>query len=113
MEIKKYLKKYKQIILIGENNVQMIEYKKENIYLAEYSFCEYTNYKDKYISTFYFLDTEKINRIQHFLRENKNKNADIICNNDIKKLLQKHLPNCNFIGIDLEEYIDKEIIVYD
>ena len=105
--------KLKYINSIDWYNIIKEKYKKENIYLAEYSFCEYTNYKDKYISTFYFLDTKKINRIQHFLRENKNKNADIICNNDIKKLLQKHLPNCNFIGIDLEEYIDKEIIVYD
>ena len=89
------------------------KYKKDKIYLSDYSFCEYTNYKNKYITTFYFLDTEKINRINYFLRENKNKNADIICTNMVQKELKKYLPNCNYIIIDLEEYIDKEKSVYD
>jgi hypothetical protein len=89
------------------------KYKKEKIYLSDYNFCEYTNYKNKYITTFYFFDTEKINRIKYFLRENKNKNADIICSAKIKDDLIKELPNCNYTVIDLEEYIDKEILVYD
>lgn len=89
------------------------KYKKDKIYLSDYNFCEYTNYKNKYITTFYFFDTEKINRIKYFLRENKNKNADIICSAKIKDDLIKELPNCNYTVIDLEEYIDKEILVYD
>lgn len=94
-------------------NVVKKIYKNDKIYLSDYNFCEYTNYKNKYISTFYFLDTEKINRIKYFLRENKNKNADIICSAKLKAELIKELPNCNYIVIDLEEYIDKEIFVYD
>lgn len=82
-------------------------------YIAEYNFCDYTDYKSKYISTFYFLDTEKINRIKYFLRENKNKNADIICNSELKKEIQKELPTANYIVVNLEDYIDKERNVYD
>lgn len=94
-------------------NVVKKIYKNDKIYLSDYNFCEYTNYKNKYISTFYFLDTEKINRIKYFLRENKNKNADIICSAKLKAELTKELPNCNYIVIDLGKYIDKEIFVYD
>lgn len=86
---------------------------KNKVYLAEYNFCDYTDYKNKYISYFYFLDTEKINRIKYFLRENKNKNADILCTKEIKELIQKELPNANYIAIDLEEYIDKVRNIYD
>lgn len=95
-------------------NIIKEKYKKFNICLAEYSFCEYTDYKNKYINTFYFFDTEKINRIIYFLMENKNKDADIICNSQIKKMLIKELPhNCNYHIIDLEKYIEKEKLVYD
>lgn len=86
---------------------------KNNVHLAEYIFCDYTNYKDKYISTFYFLDTEKITKIKYFLAENKQKNVDIVCGLDIKDQLQKELPNCNYITVDLDKYINKEHIVYD
>lgn len=89
------------------------KYKRNDIYLSEYSFCEYTDYKNRYISTFYFFDTEKINRIKYFLKENKNKNADIFCNYEIKEMLVKELPNCNYFVVDLENYIDKEKYVYD
>ena len=89
------------------------KYKRNDIYLSEYSFCEYTDYKNRYISTFYFFDTEKINRIKSFLKENKNKNADIFCNYEIKEMLVKELPNCNYFVVDLENYIDKEKFVYE
>lgn len=105
--------KIKYIHSIDWYRIVKEKYKKDKIYLSDYSFCEYTNYKNKYITTFYFLDTEKINRINYFLRENKNKNADIICTNMVQKELKKYLPNCNYIIIDLEEYIDKEKSVYD
>lgn len=82
-------------------------------YLSEYGFCDYTDYKHKFISTFYFLDTEKITRIKYFLRENKNKNADIICDTQIEGILKKELPTATFITINLEEYIDKERNYYD
>lgn len=88
-------------------------YFKGNVIISEYSFCDYTNHKDKYISTFYFIDTEKINRIKNFLRENKNKSAIIICNKDIEDELKKYLPNAKYIAIDFKPYIDKERIYYD
>lgn len=86
---------------------------KNKAYLAEYNFCDYTDYKSKYISYFYFLDAEKINRIKYFLRENKNKNADIICTNELKEELIKELPKAHYIIVNLEEYIDKERNYYD
>lgn len=88
-------------------------YFKNDIRLSEYNFCDYTNHKDKYISTFYFIDTEKINRLKCFLRENKNRNVIIICNKDIESNLRKELPNAHYISIDLKEYIDKERTYYD
>ncbi len=89
------------------------DYYKNKVYLAEYRFCDYTDYQNKYVSTFYFLDTEKINRIKQFLRENKNKNADIICSSELKNEIQKEIPNANYITIDLEKYIDKERRFYE
>lgn len=89
------------------------DYYKGKVYLSEYNFCSYTDYKNKYISIFYFLDTEKINRIKHFLRENKNKNADIICSFELKDLIKKELPNIHYTIVDLEKYIDKEQKIYD
>ena len=53
------------------------KYYKGKAHLSSYRFCDFTDYDDKYISIFYFLDTEKINRIKYFLRENKNKKMQI------------------------------------
>lgn len=105
--------KLKYLHNIDWYNIIKAKYKRNDIYLSEYSFCEYTDYKNRYISTFYFFDTEKINRIKSFLKENKNKNADIFCNYEIKEMLVKELPNCNYFVVDLENYIDKEKNVYD
>ena len=86
---------------------------RKSAYLSEYYFCDYTDNKNKFISYFYFLDTEKINRIKYFLRENKNKKADIICTSELKKELMKELPEAHYIIVNLEEYIDKERNYYD
>ena len=77
-------------------------------YLAEYSFCEYTNNKDKFINTFYFIDTEKITRFKYFIRENSTKTADIICDSEVEMKLRKELLDANYCVVDLEQYIDKE-----
>ena len=105
--------KLKYLHNVNWYNIIKAKYKRNDIYLSEYSFCEYTDYKNRYISTFYFFDTEKINRIKSFLKENKNKNADIVCNYEIKEMLVKELPNCNYFVVDLENYIDKEKFVYE
>ncbi len=86
---------------------------RNRLFFSEYNFCDYTDYKNKYVSTFYYLDTEKINRIKYFLRENKNKNAHIICNSELETEIKKELPNADYIVVDLEDYIDKERNVYD
>lgn len=77
-------------------------------YLSEYSFCEYTNNKDKFINTFYFIDTEKITRFKYFMRENSTKKAYIICNTELETKLRKELPDANYCVENLEQYIDKE-----
>ena len=77
-------------------------------YLSEYSFCEYTNNKDKFINTFYFIDTEKITRFKYFIKENSTKKADIICNTELETRLRREIPDANYCVVDLEKYIDKE-----
>lgn len=86
---------------------------RNKVFLAEYNFCDYTDNKNKYLSYFYFLDSEKINKIKYFLRENKNKYADILCPKPLKAQIQKELPNANYYLLDLEEFIDKERNIYD
>lgn len=76
--------------------------------MAKYNFCEYTNDKNRFINTFYFIDTDKIARFKLFMRESPSKSADIICNAELETILRKELPNANFCVVDLENYIDKE-----
>lgn len=78
------------------------------VYLAKYSFCEYTNDIDKFINTFFFIDTEKIIRLKFFMRESPSKKAYIICNAELEAILRKELPEANYCVVDLENYIDKE-----
>lgn len=77
-------------------------------YLSRYSFCEYTNDKDKFINTFFFMDTEKIIKLKFFMRESPNKRTYIICNTELEKELRKVLPDANYCVVDLKNYIDKE-----
>ena len=65
------------------------------------------------ISTFYFLDTEKIYRIKSFLRENKDRNADIVCSAELEEDLRKEFPNAHFVVVDLERYVEKVRIYYE
>ena len=87
------------------------EYYKE-VHLSEYYFCEYSNNKDKYINTFYFIDTEKINRFKYFMKENSTNIAHIVCTTELEKELRKVLPNANYCVVNLEKHIDKEIRYY-
>ena len=89
------------------------KYYRNKAVLSEYNFCDYTDYRHTYISYLYFLDTEKITRIKQFLRENKNKSTDIICNSELAKEIKKLIPKANYIIVDLEEYTDKERNYYD
>ena len=84
------------------------DYYDNKVFLAGYHFCDYTDYNQKYVSMFYFLDTEKIYRIKSFLRENKDRNADIVCSVELENDLRREFPNAHFVGVDLERYADKE-----
>jgi len=59
------------------------------------------------------IDTEKINRINVFLTANKNKQADIICDESIIRRLGQELPLANYKLVDLSDFIDKDIRIYD
>ena len=89
------------------------KYYKNKVFLAGFNFCDYTDYQNKYVATFYFLDTEKINRIKYFLRENKNKTVDIICSKELEYYIRNELPKANFVKINLEDYVIKELNIYD
>lgn len=81
-----------------------------NVVLAKYAFCDYTDYDSKYIAYFHFIDVEKLWRIKIFLRENgngKHKMATIICNKEIEDILRKEVANAEYITIDMEEHIDR------
>ena len=81
-----------QILVIEDNDInreklkylhsmrwkELIDKYYSNVHLSEYSFCEYSNNKDKFINTFYFIDTEKINRFRYFINENSTKRTYII-----------------------------------
>ena len=92
---------------------KLVESLYKNVHISEYNFCDYTNNKDKYITTFYLIDTEKINRINVFLTANKDKQVDIICEENIIRNLGQELPLANYKIINLSDYIDKDIRIYD
>lgn len=105
------LQKLKYIQQINWPKIVQKLYK--DVHISEYNFCDYTNNKDKYITTFYLIDTEKINRINVFLTANKNKQADIICDESIIRRLGQELPLANYKLVDLSDFIDKDIRIYD
>lgn len=85
------------------------DYFKEEIAIASYMFCDYTDYINKYISTFYFVDAQKIIVIKHFLDVNEEKaESTIICRKELESILRMMLPNGNYVSIDLDKYINKE-----
>lgn len=80
----------------------------EGVHLSKYYFCEYSNNKDTYINTFYFIDTEKINRFKYFMKENSTNIAHIVCTTELEKELRKALPSANYCVVKIEKYVDKE-----
>ena len=86
---------------------------KENLHISEFNFCDYTNSSSKYVACFYFIDTEKINRIKTFMQNNIDKKVDIICDESIIKQLGQELALCNFNLVNISNFIEKEIRLYD
>ena len=106
------LKKLKYLQQINWLKILNISFK-ENLALSELNFCDYTDHKNLYVSCFYFVDTEKINRISTFMQNNTNKKVDIICPKSIVKYLGSELATCNFHLIDIDKFIEKEINFYE
>lgn len=106
------LEKLKYLHKINWNKLLKTLYPNQ-VYLSEYNFCDYINKKSHYISVFYFLDTEKINRIRNFISTNQGKVTDIICDEQLHSILQKELVTTNLKIISLEPYIEKSIKIYD
>lgn len=85
----------------------------KDVHLSEYTFCEYSNNKDKYINAFYFIDTEKIIRFKYFINESSTKRAYIVCDMKLEEGLRKELPNANYCVVNMEKYIDKKKRVFE
>ena len=106
------LEKLKYLQQINWNKAIKAEFK-DILNLSELNFCDYTNNKNLYISYFYFVDTEKINRIITFMQNNINKKMDIICPESIVKYLGSELATCNFHLINIDIFIEKKINFYE
>lgn len=106
------LQKLKYINNINWSRIIKEQYNTE-VFLSEYNFCDYTDQESKYIVTSYLLDTEKINRINNFLRNNDKKTINIICDGEVENLLRKEVPTAKYDIIDFSYYIDEEIRYYD
>ena len=48
-----------------------------------------------------------------FLQSNEGKQADVICSQEIVNLLGKELPLANYKLINISDFIEKDIKVYD
>ena len=117
---------YNQVIIIEDNEINreklkylnsvnwplIIEKEYKNPFISYYNFCDYMDMKDRFINYFYFIDTEKINRILQFLRESKEKHVDIICSKELKEFLKRIIPRAKYNVIDLEKYIDRKRNIY-
>lgn len=110
------LQKLKYLQLVDWIKIIHKLYGRNQVYISEYNFCDYTDKKNKYISVFNFIDTEKIYRILTFLENNVGKQIDIVCSNSITDLLQKQISTANYHSISINEFnefIEKEIRIYD
>ena len=85
----------------------------DKVFISEYNFCDYTDRKRKFVSCFYFIDTEKINLLKYFLKENKDKKVDIICSRECLVLLEKEMPNQNYYPIEFDSFIKGEFNIYE
>ena len=83
------------------------------VYISEYNFCDYTDSKERFVSCFYFIDTEKINLLKYFLRENKDKKVDIVCGSLLLETLKRELPNQNYHTVDFAKFIKERFNVYE
>ena len=91
----------------------MKELYQKQVYISEYNFCDYTDKKSIFVSCFYFIDTEKINLLKYFLRENKGKKVDIVCSTEYLQLLQREIPNQNYYPIEFDRFIRERFNVYE
>ncbi len=86
---------------------------RNQVYISEYNFCDYTDSKERFVSCFYFIDTEKINLLKYFLRENKDKKVDIVCGSLLLETLKRELPNQNYHTVDFAKFIKERFNVYE
>lgn len=106
------LQKLKYLNQVNWNNIINSIYG-QTMYLSKFNFCDYSDNSEKYITTFYLLDTEKINRIDTFIKNNPQNEADIICPESIIRFLGQELPTANYKLVNIDDYIEKEIKIYD
>ena len=82
-------------------------------FLSSHAFCDYEDLRGKYISYFTFYDTEKVNRINQYLAENKFRKVDILCPKQMYDRLSHVIPRANYISLDLEKFIDRKRYCYE
>lgn len=117
---------YNQVLIIEDNEINrenlkylnsvnwplIIEKEYKKPFISYYNFCDYIDMKNTFINYFYFLDTEKINRINQFLRENKDKYVDIVCSKELKEFLKRVITKAKYNVVDLENFIDRKRNIY-
>jgi len=77
-------------------------YNNREILLSNWGKANYMTEDKDYIILMPFIDTEKLNRIDTFLQNNNQKQADIICSADIKPIICREIPSANYININLK-----------
>lgn len=84
-----------------------------NAYLSPYEYCDFIINGDIFVSVFYGIDTEKIGRINLFSQNNKGRQIQVVCNENIKEELEKLLINTKIIPVDLSKETEREVRVYE
>lgn len=108
-----FIEKLKYMHQVSWKKVIKGEFKKI-INISELNFCDYIdNNRKLFIAYFYYIDTEKINRIVTFMQNNIEKKVDIVCPMEIVKYLSTELYNCKLHPIDINKFIEKEINYYE
>lgn len=85
----------------------------KNPYISEYNFCDYIDIKNRYIAYFTLFDTEKTNRINQYLRENKFKRIEVLCPKELYSKLRQEILRANYTVLNLANFIDKKRNIYE
>ena len=106
------LEKLKYLELVKWNKIVKDTFG-NNVKFAEYKYADFTDGKNKYISVFYLLDTEKISKLFTFHKANPERNAEVVCSNEIAEFIKKVEPRSNITIVNINDYIERTSKIYD